>query len=887
MATYYQKFEFYETEGETRTTVLMVFADVFTSLYSALSGASEINCIARMPIIREDLDNNEGQLKLDVCDFEVDEGITFFSADGAFQAWIRQVADIANPRFCAVFIDDPAYDAGTAPSLSNQVFGGAVEHRYDADDIEWYGAKWTAETAPRRFLRFTASVGIVELLRQLNLRDLIHGNTDLSVTGFTQAWIDANVADRQAYVSKDNRGYGETDYRILKWDKLVSLSAVLNGLLDNAEATLTAQGVGTFNLSINTRATVMRFAPAHFFAACAWDAKASGAQKGCRFLTGRWMTFSSGSAFNGIVYKVDKTDFTQLEIGASPSSPTREVFTDWKYWKGTETKDSQRITELFDSLPDLLFGIAKMFGMFIRVVQTGNNSFSFQFENLESVKKVSNVVCSDAVSVQFNTEARSLSERVVDKARFSKHGGRYYYGMVNKNLRDFSGRHTGRVGGNYWINVDAFNRVFTQTPADQNAFVYYGCDFGPDMNNRNIRPNVNTSKAYGEKEEERLPFTTGVAVLAQKGGRVEDFWSMDESDYSWGLFAPTDGHLEDISDQLHLGALFPVNSVYVDGNTGYKEGIYRVEAGGEHTRTDRGDAVDPCSLLFMKVTPQPGLEMLDSYATDIWTQIAMVGQHYGAGMFGAGTYMFPSMSEWHAAHASWEAQYFTSEVNIEVAGINAFQYGSDPNYRGWKYLRVGAPFPYGGATYYVVGIERDLQEGRTRVRLQASGRFAFGTAPTGYDTSIPSSSDSIDPNYYDTLQAVKVSSYVTHGIGNITKGAPLVKVYDCVSYPSWNGKVASLWSSYAYAFSKDRFVGYATEEAPTDGDYVEIMTSGELLSESVFGNAGEIVYIDNAGGFTTNPHESSGYIWIAGRVQPNPYKLLVLILPTYICEDII
>jgi hypothetical protein len=362
MPSYRQISTYYE-DGFGTVTTMFVVADTYAELFD-LSEAADVDVFA-VSSSKKDLDIAEGIMAEDELEFTMDEMLAATSADASVIAFVleAQGAAPADRRFCAWFVNPADTDA---PTVNESEFVGLLRSNMSATDALWQDAEFGTVPTPIRSWRVRArnfSEGFLDLIR---LKDLIYGlgvSTDPDyVPGIDATWETANVAPRLGYYS--NAGL------TAKWESIASLNAVLRALADNLLAALDHQGYGTYTIDFVESPFGFGFLPARFgHHGYATPHRNAALPYQIQPGTPRVVKLGDGIGDEEQLY----INYLTVKPAFATSPPGGDPFT--YGWERLET------------FPDLLYAIAKSFGLFVRFDYTSTSNLEISFLSRAGIKK--------------------------------------------------------------------------------------------------------------------------------------------------------------------------------------------------------------------------------------------------------------------------------------------------------------------------------------------------------------------------------------------------------------------------------------------------------------------------------------------------------------------
>jgi hypothetical protein len=365
MATFRQSTTIYE-DSFNEYTILFVMSDSYDGLF-ATSGVKQTQ-VFMLGSVKSDLDIADGKLAQDELSLSCLETAIETTDDADAVQFFKDGQNPATPRYCAVFVDEA--ELPTPPDVEKALFIGQLLPEHKGQDIQHHGDSYSTAINAVREWDARAGTFMDEVVDRIPLYDLIYGNDDDSVLGITTAWEAAYVEDRIGWhKSSPGDPYGSREAR---FHQLVSLSDVLRRIADNVEATLAAQGAGSYNIIFDDMTFDWKVSPARF--------------KTFPSLAGTWKSRHLLSQGAGGPFEVKADDMKSLGLGDSKPAD-EQVYIHYRMVKPA-TKNEQQYSFLrCKTFTELLYALADSFRVYVRFWQPNTTDLHIQFLSRNEVER--------------------------------------------------------------------------------------------------------------------------------------------------------------------------------------------------------------------------------------------------------------------------------------------------------------------------------------------------------------------------------------------------------------------------------------------------------------------------------------------------------------------
>lgn len=209
---------------------------------------------------------------------------------------------------------------------------------------------------------------------------------------------------------------------------------------------------------------------------------------------------------------------------------------------------------------------------------------------------------------------------------------------------------------------------------------------------------------------------------------------------------------------------------------------------------------------------------------------------------------FYSMSMYVNAVAKRDQEYYTSTYELEIPYINGFTLMEFGGSQSWKNVDLGSliTIQEGGQPieFVVIGIERDMANISTRIKMHRKSRFTF-TAPAALPAIVPD----FEPNTDNTVQTSAATIDTRYGIADETIfTGDAVRAY-------YTGTEWRLRRMRSQSNDYNSIVGVALNGADVDGG-VLVQTTGRIELPTYSFIPGEPVYVRTAAAPAINISQS-------------------------------
>lgn len=199
---------------------------------------------------------------------------------------------------------------------------------------------------------------------------------------------------------------------------------------------------------------------------------------------------------------------------------------------------------------------------------------------------------------------------------------------------------------------------------------------------------------------------------------------------------------------------------------------------------------------------------------------------------------FYSLSMYVNALAKRDQEYYTATYELEIPFINGFSQSEFGGSQSWKNLDLGSTITIQESgqpiDFTVIGIERDMTNISTRVKMHRKSRFTF-TAPL----ALPAITPEFESNNDNTAVATSATSDTRFGIADEAIGTgDAVRAY-------YNGSEWRLRRMRSHSEDYNSMVGIALNDADVDGR-VRVQTTGHVELPTYSFIPGEPVYVRTA-----------------------------------------
>lgn len=370
----------------------------------------------------EELEQKTGVLAEDEMSLELNEAKILSADDQDARDFILDAQDKSIKRYVGLF--ECAVGEGIA--VDNNAFLGVILPDMKAMDLHWHNDEYTDVPNPLRKWQLTAQPFFENAFDLYELDELING--------IDSTWEAANVADRQGHFYADalkNSRFGD----------LVNLNKLMKKLSDILIDKLAADEYGTFNIDYLITDIDGKFRPTRF---------PHPARKG---VIGPWIQYRDEND-NDIPehywqFPADDTSIKTLKLGDYESAETVQVspYIDYKCLKldaDHEYSPSQAKSFLWTSskaksFTDLIYMIAREFGMFVKIYYVAENDIRIEFI---SRKNFLGTHCFIKGPNQADVQTSAIKSEEVqfygDATYLADEGGHGYSSMSDGSIKPYS-----------------------------------------------------------------------------------------------------------------------------------------------------------------------------------------------------------------------------------------------------------------------------------------------------------------------------------------------------------------------------------------------------------------------------------------------------------------
>jgi hypothetical protein len=418
-----------DKQGQTAVTIAL--AGSYTEVFD-IASSTAVDVLA-VGGLKESFAQEDGIFRVDELSLTIDESAIITSADQAAAVYALSAQSESSPRYFAVFIGDTSTPAS---ALSSLLFVGKVQPDMKATDIEWRGAEWSASPLPlRRWEAQVMSAGVA-IFDTLKIKDMLAELRTNAV--YSAEWARSNWGKSGSKV----QGYAcythPTDaQKSFRYTNMVGFNDALDALCKVIESK-SNEWLG-FGLIIRVRKTLTDFSAApvrwarraYLRSAGSGWAEVANSVSNIPSLHCGTQLFTPGNS--GSVNTLERTmyriqpenakrlilGFTGNEVGAQPMISA--------YMLHPLADDRSLSFEQYDSFSDFVFGVARTFGMYVKIErknpEAGKEVYEVVFEPRSAIALADMVEIPDAHSASVSVRGTESSKPSGYHARTTRYTG--------------------------------------------------------------------------------------------------------------------------------------------------------------------------------------------------------------------------------------------------------------------------------------------------------------------------------------------------------------------------------------------------------------------------------------------------------------------------------
>lgn len=348
-----QEYTYFE-QGLGATTVRFVVSNDYESLFNQTTDWT--TGIISLEDCSEDLNINDGAFAVNQLTFKINALTCVTEHDTNTLYFLLGATDRTKYRFCALFFN-PAYTAGKC-NINTLKFIGRIEDKISADDIAWFNAaQYSADIQAVRDWKFSAQSFDVSILDSVSIKSIYEGyfapgniTETPDIAGITDAEINALFEHKPNYLDIADwvlpGGFPLGDRFRTYTMNLGLLYSALELLINKAELIIAdIINVPTFTIELMPTELGYEACPVWYFAPKA--------------------TVPDGSPGDSYkVTKVESVPAVRIPLELS-NSAANGIYIHKRMVKSSSLSERSMNFQRFDNLSDLLFAIARNFGLYL------------------------------------------------------------------------------------------------------------------------------------------------------------------------------------------------------------------------------------------------------------------------------------------------------------------------------------------------------------------------------------------------------------------------------------------------------------------------------------------------------------------------------------------
>ncbi|MCO5250130.1 MAG: E3 UFM1-protein ligase 1 [Candidatus Kapabacteria bacterium] len=651
-----------------RFAVSNIYSELF--LTNALAPAGTIYTdIYDFEKHKQDLELEDGKFGIDELTFEINSLSCKSETDKQAMYFCLDATNVNAVRYCALFF-------GEEPTSENMLFVGKLNTKISGEDIAWRGVNFSPNIRPERSYKLTAYTFDVSMLDECEINDDVYNLESIRINNLRErffdetlfnTWFKMNASHRVAY-----QEWGATN-RYIHYSPTINLKTYLDKMLELSSDLLQEKHDISISFTLAESDLGIDVLPSYI------------SERATTPINSHMLTFSKENYLpfeRRIRLKLsDAKTSTTSPVLISQTMIDSRLGNDYKVGEDgvidfvsvkSETMDMSFMTKL-KTMSELLFTLARDFGCFLILGYESVGEISIEFVPRESIVKAGYTYLVDVEESSFDSSSNRDSD-----------GGTNFYALATSKLdegKDVSWvvTHLGVARRNnseaYLSKVDEIQELKEQKNIDSKKLML------------SISP---TLDLWGDsnKNADYVPLNT-----VARGESSHIGWSYETD------FEP----------------------MYDNGST--KVNLPKQLHTGIYIQTEGIETTTP---------PQPTLVTRTAHA--IIATINGVDK------------VFYKLADYINEIYKTGQQFYETALNIKVPYWNGFNDSESATGASWKKLTLGSVFQFSEIVkrfaddvfidigvdrdYVVVGIERDLSNPETTIKLIDKSAYAFGYPET-------------------------------------------------------------------------------------------------------------------------------------------------------------